>query len=55
MVVDRLNFPLAQPEKQSATSGRIFSDSILPVGWGKKKKVKNQLIHGIFELFMAKC
>ena len=53
---DRLDFPLAQPEKSSATSGKLCSDSILPAGWEKKKeKVKNQLIHGIFELFMARC
>ena len=53
---DRLDFPLAQPEKPSATSGRIVQWFHTACGVGKKKeKVKNQLIHGIFELFMARC
>ena len=54
---DRLDFPLAQPEKPSATSGRIVQwfHTACGVGGKKKEKVKNQLIHGIFELFMARC
>ena len=55
---DRLDFPLSQPEKPSATSGRIVQWFHTACGVGKKKKkekVKNQLIHGIFELFMARC
>ena len=55
MGADRLNFPLAQPEKPSATSGRILQWFHTASGVGKKEKVKNQLIHGIFELFMARC
>ena len=53
---DRLDFPLVQPEKPSATSGRIVQWFHTACGVGKKEeKVKNQLIHGIFELFMARC
>ena len=55
MGVDRVDFPLAQPEKPSATSGRILQWFHTACGVGKKVKVKNQLIHGIFELFMARC
>ena len=55
MGVDRLDFPLAQPEKPSATSDRILQWFHTACGVGKKEKVKNQLIHGIFELFMARC
>ena len=52
--VNRLDFPLALPKKPSATSGRILQWFHTACGVGKKK-VKNQLIHGIFELFMARC
>ena len=55
MGVDLLEFPLAQPEKPSATSGRILQWFHTACGVGKKVKVKNQLIHAIFELFMARC
>ena len=47
MGVDRLDFPLAQPEKPSATSGRILQGIHTACGVGKKEKVKNQLILGI--------
>ena len=53
--VNRLDFPLAPPEKPSATSGRILQWFHTACGVGKKEKVKIQLIHGIFELFMARC
>ena len=53
MGVDRLDFPLAQPESRLLLPVEFCSDSILPVGWGKKEKVKNELIHGIFVL--ARC
>ena len=55
MGVDRLDFPLAQPEKPSAASGRILQWFHTACGVGKKEKVKNELIHGTFELFMASC
>ena len=41
MGVDRLDFPLAQPEKPSATSGRILQWFHTACGVGKKEKVKN--------------
>ena len=53
MGVDRLDFPLAQPEKPSATSGRILQWFHTASGVGKKEKVKNELIHVIFVL--ARC
>ena len=53
MGVDRLDFPLAQPEKPSATSGRILQWFQTACGVGKKETVKNELIHGIFVL--ARC
>ena len=53
MGVDRLDFPLAQPEKPSATSGRILQWFHTACGVGKKEKVKNESIHGIFVL--ARC
>ena len=53
MGVDRLDFPLAQPKSRLLLPVEFCSDSILPVGWGKKEKVKNELIHGIFVL--ARC
>ena len=46
MGVDRLDFPLAQPEKPSATSGRILQWFHTACGVGEKEKVKNELIHG---------
>ena len=37
MGVDRLDFPLAQPEKPSTTSGRIFA--VIPYClWGGEKE-----------------
>ena len=53
MGVDRLDFPLAQPEKPSATSGRILQWFHTACGVGEKETVKNELIHGIFVL--ARC
>ena len=38
--VDRLDFPLAQPESRLLLPVEFCSDSILPVGWGKKKRSK---------------
>ena len=55
MGVNRLDFPLAPPEKPFATSGGILQWFHTACGVGKKEKVKNQLIHGIFELFMDRC
>ena len=40
MGVDRLDFPLAQPESRLLLPVEFCSDSILPVGWGKKKRSK---------------
>ena len=53
--VNRLDFPLAPPDKPFATSGRILQWFHTACGVGKKEKVKDQLIHGIFEFFMARC
>ena len=41
MGVDQVDFPPAQPKESSATSvGFCTSDSILSVGWGKKRRPK---------------
>ena len=41
MGVDHFAFQLAQSEESSVTSSRICSDSILLVGWGKRKGQKS--------------
>ena len=48
MGVDQLDFPLAQPQELSATSGRILQSFHTACGEREKEMVKNQLIHGFY-------
>ena len=55
MVLTGSIFHQPSPKSRLLLPVEFCSDSILPEGWGKKKKVKNQLIYGIFELLTPRC